>query len=97
MLKINPTQNQIKRYCLKNTVTAKYNRNLDIATVSGIGTAVQFLRMPGWGIYDIGITAFLGTITLNGYIEALKNRIKLSPIIKRAQNIKKASQNPKLV
>lgn len=93
MLKIDPIMNSLGKYCRKSTVNAKYNRNLDIATVSGVGTAIQFLRLPSWGIHDIGITAFLGTIALKESAEAFKNRIELSSIIKRAKSIKKASKN----
>lgn len=95
MLKINPIMNSLGKYCRKSTVNAKYNRNLDIATVGGVGTAVQLFRLPCWEIHDIGITAFLGTIAIKGYTEAFKNRIELSPIIKRAKSIKKASKMSK--
>ena len=91
MLKINPITKSINRYCLKNTINARYNRNMDMAMFSGAGLGVQFFRLPAWEIHDLGITSALATLALRGICEALKNRILLSPVIKRAKNIKKAS------
>lgn len=94
MIKINPKFNQsVKRYFTKNTLRAKYDRNMDAALVSGLATGAQVLRIPQWEPHDIGITAFLGTVYLRNATQALKHLLELQPIRKRAIKIKKASKH----
>lgn len=94
MIKINPKFNQsVKRYFTKNTVRAKYNRNMDAAFFSGLAAGAQVLRIPQWEPHDIGLTAFFGTTYLCSAGKALKHLIELQPIRKRAIKIKKASKH----
>ena len=94
MLKINPViPKGLKRYCLKNTVNARYERNMDLAMFSGLGLGAQVFRFPNWGTHDISITALLGATFLHGIAEALERKIDLIPIKKRAKAIKKASKS----
>jgi len=93
MLKISPkTHQKIGRYLYKNTIRAKYNRNMDTALMSGIATGVEVLRFPHWDVHDIGLTALFGTIYLKNAGQALKNLLKLQPLRKRAIQIKKAAK-----
>lgn len=96
MFKIGPKIQGIKkncnRYIYKNTVRAKYNRNMDITTFAGIATGIQVFRMPSWQAHDFGITAMLGTLTYGNLTLAIKNFIKLQPIRQRAIKIKKAAK-----
>lgn len=96
MFKIGPKLQNFRkscnRYLYKNTVRAKYNRNMDVATFAGIATGVQIFRTPSWQPHDIGITAMLATLTYGNIGMAIKNLIKLQPIRKRAIKIKKAAK-----
>lgn len=91
MLKIDPVVNSIGRYCRKNTVNARYNKNLDMATFSGIGTCIQMFRFSSWGIHDIGISSMLATLTLKCFSDAMRDKKLLLPIKKRAKSIKNAN------
>lgn len=94
VLKIGPKfQHQVSRYLNKNTVSARYNKNMDAATVSGILTGVQVLRLGNWEPHDIGITAMLGTITMKSIRNAFKEFVALQPIKKRAIQIKNIRKN----
>ncbi len=91
MLKINSViPRNVKRYTLKNTVNARYERAKDFITFSSLGLAIEHLRFPVWQIEDITITAMAVTIAVKSFIELVKNRIALQPIIKRAKKIKSA-------
>lgn len=79
------------RYLLKNTVRAKYNRNMDTALISGLITGGEVFRIPYWDPHDIGITAFMGSVYLRSIGKAIKHLIELQPIRKRAIKIKKSS------
>ena len=93
MLKIGPKiQKSVNRYLFKNTVRAKYNRNMDTALFSGLGAAAEVLRMPNWEPHDFGLTAFLGTLYVRSTGKAFKHLIELQPIRKRAIKIKKAAK-----
>lgn len=94
MLKISPKfQQSVNRYLYKNTVRAKYNRNMDTALFSGLGAAAEVCRFPHWEPHDVGITATLGAIYLRSTGKALKHLLELQPIRKRAIKIKKAAKN----
>jgi hypothetical protein len=80
------------RYLFKNTVKAKYERNVDASFLSVIGLAVETVRLDSWEPHDIAITSALLTMLYKTTIEAIKNRIKLIPIKKRAIAIKKSSK-----
>ncbi len=82
----------VKRYCLKNTINAKLDRSVDLLTASAAGLCIQSARFNNWGMSDIGITSTLITAALYGLKNAIKNRIDLVPIKKRAKDIKKASK-----
>ncbi len=92
MLKINPIMNNINRYCKKNTINARYNRNMDLAAICSIGVWTQIFRFPDWEMHDVPITAMTLAVGLKGAYEGIKSRIELSPIIKRAKSIKKTSK-----
>ena len=92
MLNINSIKKPVSRYLYKNTINAKYNRNIDFATATSLGFAVQIARMPYWEDYDIPTTAFCGALWVNSVKNILKNRIALSPIIKRAKSIKNTAK-----
>lgn len=81
------------RYIKKNTVNGKYNRYMDGAMLSGIGAITHaavtlpymtaesgFANLSLWGVYFTSVAA------------ALKKRIELIPIRKRAKLIKKAAK-----
>lgn len=94
MIKINPKfYRNAERYLHKNTVRAKYDRNMDTALISGLAAGAQVLRIPQWEPHDIGLTAFFGTTYLCSAGKALKHLIELQPIRKRAIKIKKASKH----
>ena len=65
---------------------------MDGALVASIGAIVQASRIPHWETQDIGLTAMFTTLGINWIKDACKNRIQLSPIIKRAKSIKKATK-----
>lgn len=93
MLKINPiVPKTVRRYCSKNTVNARYERNMDLAVLSGLGLTAQVFRLPSWNMPDVGITAFLGTSLFHGLIQAMKHKKDLAPIVKRAKVIKMATK-----
>lgn len=88
-MKINPLATKsFNRYFAKNTVKARYERNLDATVASSIALGIQILRLPDWQIHDIGITAGFGTLAIKNFTEAIKNKIALNPIKKRAIEIK---------
>lgn len=101
MLKISPILNNVgksveksvSRYIRKDTINAKYNRNMDMAAAAGVGVLVQIFRLPTWEPQDIAISAFIMAGGVKGIFESAKSRIQLFPIIKRAKQIKKASKN----
>lgn len=94
MFKIGPKiQKSVNRYLYKNTVRAKYNRNMDTALFSGLGAAAEVCRLPHWEPHDFGITAFLGALYVRSTGKAFKHLIELQPIRKRAIKIKKAAKN----
>lgn len=97
MLKINPILTNVCRYCKKNTVNAKYNRNMDLAAIGSIGLMTQIVRFPVWELHDVPIAVMSLAVYLKGLYEGVKNRFELSPIKKRAKSIKKASKNNKKV
>lgn len=94
MLKIGPKfERNVKQYFTKNTVRAKYDRNMDAATVSGLvafGEAFNFMSNPQ--PHDIAILAGSLTVYFKTAGTALKHLIELQPIRKRAIKIKKATQ-----
>ena len=93
MIKINPKIEQpVKRYFQKNTVRAKYNRNMDMALRSGLAAGAEVFRLPHWEPHDIGLTALFGSLYLRSASRALKHLIELQPIRKRAIQIKKAAK-----
>lgn len=97
MIKINNAiQKSVTRYLYKNTVRAKYDRNMDTAFVSGLTAAAEAIRMPNWEPHDFGIFALAGSIYLRCAAKALKHLIELQPIRKRAIKIKKAAKNNKI-
>ena len=89
-------QHQVSRYLNKNTVSARYNKNMDAATVSGILTGAQVLRLGNWEPHDIGITAMFSAITIRSISNAFKEFVALRPIKKRAIQIKKIRKNNKV-
>lgn len=94
MLKIYPKICQnVQRYCCKNTINARYNRNMDLSALMSIGLCTQLLRIPDWQIHDAPLTALIACTGVKGLFESLRNRILLMPIRKRAKAIKKASKN----
>ena len=94
MLKVNSIiPKTVKRYSLKNTISGKYNRSKDVATISTLATTVQIGRIPFWGLHDIGLTAVLATITLGSIKNLMNIRTSLQPIVERAKAIKKASKS----
>lgn len=93
MLKISSKFRQsVNRYFTKNTVRAKYNRNMDTALFSGLAAAAQVVRCPVWNVYDVGITTFLGAVYVQSVGKAMKHLIELQPIRKRAIKIKKVAK-----
>ncbi len=96
MFKIGPKiqnfQKKANRYLSKNTTRAKYNRSMDLMTISGIATGVQLFRMPVWDICDMGITSGLAVTTYGALGNALRHLIHLQPIRKRAIKIKKLAK-----
>ena len=86
-------QQQVSRYLNKNTVRARYNKNMDAATVCGVLTGAQVLRIGSWGANDVAITAMCGSLTLGSIGNAFKEFVALQPIRKRAIRIKNISKN----
>ena len=78
-----------KKYFTKNTAQAKYERSFDMAFISGVGLTAQLSRFKNWEPEDIAITTFIGTIFLKSVQEAIKNKINLNSIKKRAKSILK--------
>ncbi len=94
MLKISPKFcRTAERYLMKNTVRAKYNRNMDTALFSGIASVVGVVNFPELSHYGIGALGLAGAIYVRSTALALKNLIKLQPIRWRAIKIKKAIKN----
>lgn len=75
---------------MKNTISAKYNRYLNMAKVSSVLTGIEVLRFPTWGVEDIGITSMLGIFSLKNFKDARKMLPELKAIKQRAMKIKKA-------
>lgn len=94
MLKINPKlQKNIHQYFSKNTVRAKYNRNMDVALVSGLVSAGETVNFFGHcQPHDVAILATSLTLYCKTFTNAMKQLIKLQPIRKRAIKIKKAGK-----
>lgn len=93
MLKISPKITKpVQRYFMKNTVRAKYDRNMDTALVSGVAGVTEMLRLPVWEPHDIGIFAFVGTLYLKSVSKAFRCLKELQPIRKRAIQIKKSAK-----
>lgn len=93
MIKISPgIETKVRRYLTKNTVRAKYNRNMDMGFWTGIAASAETLRLPHWDIHDIGIASMLWTLSLANIGKGFKHLLELQPIRKRAIKIKKASQ-----
>jgi hypothetical protein len=80
------------KYLTKNTVNARFNRHLDVGTLSALGTGVQIARMPNWQIPDIGITSMFASVSIKNLSEAVKDFIALKPIRKRALSIKNCNK-----
>lgn len=94
MIKISPKlQKNISRYLNKNTVRAKYDRNMDAALVSGLVSTGEIINFRHAQPHDIGILAASLTIYLKSLTTAMKHLIELQPIRKRAIKIKKASKH----
>lgn len=90
MLKISPKITKpVQRYFMKNTVRAKYDRNMDTALVSGVVGVTEMFRLPVWEPHDVGIFAFSATLYVKSLAQSLKYLIQLQPIRKRAIQIKK--------
>lgn len=93
MLTIGPKiERKINQYLYKNTVRAKYNRNMDLGVWTGVAAGVELFRLPHWQPADIGITSMLYTISLRSIGKGLKHLLELQPIRKRAIKIKKAKK-----
>ncbi len=93
MLRISPKfETKVIRYFTKNTVRAKYNRNMDLGFWSGLAAGAEVLRMPHWDVSDIGITSMLGTLFLRSIGKASRHLFELQPIRRRAIKIKKAAK-----
>lgn len=79
----------VQRYFTKNTVRAKYDRNMDAAMVSGIVGVAEFIKMPVWEPQDIGIFFTAAAVYLRSTALSLKYLLELQPIRKRAIRLKK--------
>lgn len=97
-MKILPKFRQgVSRYIGKNTINARYNRNMDAATVSAIAAATHGITtgtIPGINRCEpanLCINFTLWAIYARNLGAAIIERIKLQPIIKRAKQIKKAA------
>lgn len=94
MLKIGPRiERKINRYLYKNTVRAKYNRNMDLGVWTGVAAGVELFRLPHWQPADFGITSMLYAVSLRSIGKGLKHLFELQPIRKRAIKIKKAAKS----
>lgn len=74
---------------MKNTVRAKYDRNMDTALFSGLAGVTELIRLPVWDYYDFGIMAFISSLYIKSAAQAFKYLRELQPIRKRAIKIKK--------
>jgi len=90
-------QKDITRYARKNSISGRYERNRDIATLSSLVTGAEISRIAHWTIADCGFTSLTGTIAITSIKQAFKNFIELRPIIKRAKQIKQAQKLAKKV
>lgn len=94
MLKISPKlQKNVHQYFSKNTVRAKYNRNMDAALLSGLVSAGEMLccfehRQP----HNVAILATSLTLYFQTFVTAMKKLIELQPIRRRAIKIKKVAK-----
>ena len=88
-MKINSQILYSKKYFTKNTTQAKYERSFDMAFISGVGLTAQISRFKNWEPEDIAITTFIGSNFLKSVQEAIKNKINLNSIKKRAKSILK--------
>lgn len=81
------------RYLTKNTVRSRYNRHMDGAMWSGTAAIIHALNMKMWVPHDVVINCGLWGTYMANTAAAIKNRIEMQPIIKRAKLIKKAAKN----
>ena len=94
MLKIGPRiEGKLNRYIYKNTVRAKYNRNMDLGLLTGVAAGVELFRLPHWQPADFGITSMFYAVSLRSIGKGFKHLLELQPIRKRAIRIKKAAKN----
>lgn len=84
-------ENRILRYSNKNTLSAKLKRYRTGANLSLLATTIQTARLPYWQIADVGITSFLGTLTIRNFKETFKLMREIGPLKQRAASIKKAA------
>ncbi len=94
MLKIGPKlQKNVHQYFAKNTVRAKYDRNMDAALVSGIVAVGETLTcLEHFEPHNIAILTTSVAVYCKTFTTAMKQLLKLQPIRKRAIKIKKASK-----
>lgn len=91
MLKISPNFNRsVRRYLNKNTVNAKYNRDMDTAFVSGLVAVGEAMKFPHYEPYDLGIIVGAVPVFLKNVVQGMIHLIELQPIRRRAIKIKKA-------
>ena len=89
----------VSRYINKNTVNGRYNRHMDAACLSGIAAVTHGITtatIPGLTHCEpanLAINLGLWGVYVKNFGEAIIDRIKLRPIIKRAKAIKKATKN----
>lgn len=99
-MKISPKiSRSVSRYINKNTVNGRYNRHMDTAMVSGIAAVTHGITtatIPGithCEPVNLLVNLSLWGVYAKNFGEAIIDRIKLRPIIKRAKAIKKVSKN----
>ena len=80
---------KIVRYENKNTVYGRYTRYKNRAKLFSVASGVEVLRLPSWGVEDVGICSLLMTLALKNIKNAYKTYKALKPIRQRAISIKR--------
>ena len=80
---------KIIRYENKNTISGQYTRYKNRAKLFTLASGGEMLRLPSWGVEDIGICSMLITLALKNIRKAYKCSKALKPIKQRATSIKR--------
>ena len=81
-----------RKYNFKNTVSAKYERNLKASIISSSVLLFEAQRLRELEAYEVPILALATTLFVPSFVGVIKNAMALIPIKKRAKSIKNVSK-----